>query len=110
MITENLLPIYNDIKDLVELRFVPFGNAQSMEDGHSFECQHGARECTGNLIQSCVLDAIGYEQDVSMEFIGCQMADDADETGREVPMTVTSNETKTDDEILFFRSVPNRSS
>lgn len=84
LVTEKLLPIYKDIQNQVELLFVPFGNAESENHGETFNCQHGAAECTGNRIQSCVLDAIDYEQDASVQFVGCQMSKKADATGREV--------------------------
>jgi Gamma interferon inducible lysosomal thiol reductase (GILT) len=39
-----------------------------------FNCQHGQRECEGNIFQSCVLDAIGSQrQDVQTNFVICAM-------------------------------------
>lgn len=82
--TDQLVPLYDDIKNQVELLFVPFGKSRSENNGKVFHCQHGAAECTQNRIQSCVLDAIDYEQDASVRFVGCQMNQTADATGGEV--------------------------
>lgn len=63
---------------------MPFGKAESENNGENFYCQHGPAECTGNRIQSCVLDAINYEQDTSVRYIDCQMQRNADFSGKEV--------------------------
>jgi len=35
---------------------VPFGNAVESGSGpYTFECQHGAPECVGNMVETCVL-------------------------------------------------------
>lgn len=78
------MPIYNNIKNHVELLLVPFGKSVSENNGKAFYCQHGPAECTGNRIQSCVLDAIDYEQDASVRFVNCQMQQNADFSGKEV--------------------------
>lgn len=80
--TKQLKPIYEEIKNHVELLLVPFGKSES--ENHHFYCQHGPAECTGNRIQSCVLDAVNYEQDASVRFVDCQMQSNADFSGKEV--------------------------
>lgn len=43
-------------------------------DGIRFSCQHGQRECDGNVFQNCVLDMIGSDrQDVQTNFVICAM-------------------------------------
>lgn len=84
LVTENFVPIYEDIQNYVELLFVPFGISWSENNGEVFHCQHGPAECTGNRMQSCILDAVDYEQNASVQFLGCQMKKTADSTGREV--------------------------
>lgn len=82
--TDQLVPIYEEIKNLVELLFVPFGKCTSENNGEVFHCQHGPAECAGNRMHSCVLDAIDYDQDASVQFLGCQMKKKSDATGKEV--------------------------
>lgn len=86
-----LVPNYDRIKDKADLRLYPFGKAQVncflsiiftfptfcfvlnqfFESGNSYEfyCQHGPKECRGNMIHCCVLHQNGY--DVSLPFIKC---------------------------------------
>lgn len=45
---------------------------------------HGPDECNGNMLQSCALDALGDDQDKKVEFVVCQMHENADSTGRNV--------------------------
>lgn len=51
-------------------------NWQSFDtrEGIRFNCQHGQRECDGNMFQSCVLDVIGSDnQDLQTKFVVCAM-------------------------------------
>lgn len=57
---------------------------QSINGGESFQCQHGAPECDGNMIQSCVLYALNGLPDAKMEYVACQMQFGADATGQTV--------------------------
>lgn len=82
--TNQLYPIYNDIRNHIELLLVPFGKSESVNNGEAFFCQHGPAECSGNEIQSCVFDAINYDQDASVRFLNCQMQSTADYSGKEV--------------------------
>merc|ERR1719290_190946 len=53
-ITDEVFPVYQDLKDYFDVFFVPYGNARThgnLEDGFTIECQHGARECQGNVVQ-----------------------------------------------------------
>lgn len=59
-------------------------NAQSENNGSNFFCQHGPAECSGNRLQSCVLDALGNDQDAIVTFVTCQMKNNAEYTGEKV--------------------------
>ena len=51
---------YQSILDIVNITFVPYGNAKELYRPetklYQFYCQHGAEECYGNLIQTCVIN------------------------------------------------------
>lgn len=57
---------------------------QSENNGTYFFCQHGPAECTGNRLQSCVVDALGNDQDAIVKFVTCQMKWNAEYTGESV--------------------------
>lgn len=59
---------------------------KSENGGQNFFCQHGPAECTGNRLQSCVLDALNGDQDARAKFVTCQMKWNAEYTGRRVCM------------------------
>ena len=42
------------------------------EGGFNFTCQHGPKECEGNLYQACLLSKTG-DADKRMEFVNCFM-------------------------------------
>jgi len=54
------------------LQLVPFGKASSTSSG--FTCQHGQKECRGNMIMSCALARLpaGRQQ---LDFTSCFMGD-----------------------------------
>lgn len=84
-ITKQLNPAYNDIKDEINLKFVPFGKSQSKDtNGDLFECHHGPKECAGNKLHSCALENLNGKADEQMKFVNCQMLADADTTGKPV--------------------------
>lgn len=57
---------------------------KSENSGENFFCQHGPAECTGNRLQSCVLDILNDDQDAKAKFVTCQMKWNAEYTGRKV--------------------------
>jgi len=64
-ITKQMWPAWQKLKDHgLNIDFVPYGKASTFPsgDGFSFKCQHGPRECKGNLYQACLLDKIRPEQ------------------------------------------------
>merc|ERR1712236_139881 len=56
-ISQQIPPMYEAIGQHVEIRFRPYGFATTTEvDGsYQFECQHGERECYGNIVQACTV-------------------------------------------------------
>lgn len=81
-VSNELMPNYNNLRDHIDIEFIPFGKARSINGGQSFECQHGPLECEGNMIQSCVLNQLP-EQDRQVSYVGCQMNFAADPRGWE---------------------------
>uniref|UniRef100_A0A023EJ59 Putative gamma-interferon inducible lysosomal thiol reductase n=1 Tax=Aedes albopictus TaxID=7160 RepID=A0A023EJ59_AEDAL len=81
-ISNQLAPNYNALRNHIDLEFIPFGKARSINGGQSFECQHGPLECEGNRIQSCVLNQLP-DQDRQVSYVTCQMSFDADPRGWE---------------------------
>lgn len=71
------------MKDHIDILFVPFGKAESENNGEHFFCQHGPAECSRNRIQSCVLNELIENQSKAVEFVGCQMNRKADFSGKE---------------------------
>lgn len=69
----------------MNLRLIPFGNAkESQKDGKwVFECQHGAEECYGNLLEACIIHVNNYQVDKYLPAIHCiESADDPIQAAR----------------------------
>lgn len=51
-----------DFWKICEFNFFPYGNARRTQNGSSwaFTCQHGVRECQGNLIEACAQKKFDY--------------------------------------------------
>merc|ERR1711907_784082 len=58
--------------DMAEVTLVPYGNAHEMQksDKWEFSCQHGALECSYNLVESCALNNIKCEK-CAFNFVDC---------------------------------------
>ncbi len=58
-------------EELAIINFVPYGNAkESQKDGSFvFTCQHGDKECRGNLIETCAIKVFDYSE--ANNFIVC---------------------------------------
>ncbi|XP_055611103.1 gamma-interferon-inducible lysosomal thiol reductase [Uranotaenia lowii] len=94
--SNQLSPNYAALEPILDIEFIPFGKARSINGGESFECQHGPLECEGNRIQSCVLNQLN-SQDAQVSYTTCQMHFLADPRGWEcafrsgVDLTVLQN-------------------
>lgn len=75
---------YYLFKKYINLEFVPFGRAKSLDaEGNEFECHHGPKECVSNRVHSCGIKYL-KSQDAKQQFVVCQMRTEADQTGKEV--------------------------
>ncbi|EFA01735.1 GILT-like protein F37H8.5 [Tribolium castaneum] len=71
-ITQQLHPVFKELAPYVDLKLTPFGKSASLDNGLQFVCQHGPKECKGNRIQSCVLNALP-DQTAQVEYVNCFM-------------------------------------
>ena len=71
-IRQQLYPTYLKVGEIFNLTLVPYGNAEEKRKGDKwvFECQHGPKECQGNLIETCAI-ALLKNISVSFPFIHC---------------------------------------
>jgi len=73
-IVQQLAKAYQTILDIINITIVPYGNAHETYDQstqlYDFVCQHGADECVGNLIHSCLLSFYPSVQQY-MGFVNC---------------------------------------
>lgn len=75
---------YYTFQKYINLEFVPFGRAKSLDaEGNKFECHHGPKECVSNIIHSCGIKYL-KSQNARQQFVVCQMRLEADQTGKEV--------------------------
>ncbi|KAK8730548.1 hypothetical protein OTU49_008062 [Cherax quadricarinatus] len=73
--THQLYPTWLDLRDIMDLVFVPFGKARATPTGtgdYEFECQHGPDECYGNKVMSCAQESLPIH--TQMEFFHCMMS------------------------------------
>jgi len=81
-ITTQLFPTFNKLKDtgIMKVGLFPYGNAreQQLPDGSwKFQCQHGGRECQGNILEACIMNHLDWDSSVYMPVISCmEGADD----------------------------------
>jgi len=54
------IAIYNGLFKMADVTIIPFGNAEykkkTKKGFYKYECQHGDKECFGNIMQNCILD------------------------------------------------------
>ncbi|KAK4871495.1 hypothetical protein RN001_015619 [Aquatica leii] len=75
-ILKQLVPTYNDLRGYIDLDFVPYGKAKTIEkDGViTFKCQHAALECQANKVHACSLVYI-KDPDLQLQYIACMIKD-----------------------------------
>uniref|UniRef100_A0A3B1JC07 Gamma-interferon-inducible lysosomal thiol reductase n=1 Tax=Astyanax mexicanus TaxID=7994 RepID=A0A3B1JC07_ASTMX len=56
-----LMPTFFMLNDIMNVELVPYGNAQETgpPGNYVYTCQHGPEECTGNMIETCMLNKMG---------------------------------------------------
>lgn len=55
---------------MVNISIYPYGNANERQSGGEwvFTCQHGENECKGNLVETCMINLVGFDQTKYMDF------------------------------------------
>lgn len=69
-----LFPTFQAVPEILNIELVPFGKATYTVKGDgnvTFRCQHGPRECSGNMMQICAIDHLGYNQSATVPFVNC---------------------------------------
>merc|ERR1711892_581079 len=63
-IREEVWPVFQSSGEGFDVKFIAYGNAVaagSIESGFAISCQHGERECAGNIVQACTEGEEGRE-------------------------------------------------
>ncbi|KAL5550758.1 hypothetical protein UlMin_000934 [Ulmus minor] len=65
-IVKNLAQVFDkDLNTIVNLKFVPWGNAYISKSTNAIICQNGPDECQQNAVQACIIDGL---HDVNKQF------------------------------------------
>jgi len=78
-ITKQLWEVFKELKppskDYVKLEMLPYGKASEKFNEATgqweFQCQHGPRECYGNLAQTCAIETTKGDPSKYLPFIHC---------------------------------------
>jgi len=74
-ITSQLWPVYNELKDYMTVKLLPYGNAEEVYNAKThrwvFYCQHGPKECYGNIVETCAIFLNKREEAAYFPFIHC---------------------------------------
>jgi len=72
---EQLKPTWTELHDILVVDVVAYGKANdtaTSDGGYTFECQHGAEECRGNMMLACAREHISSHDDY-IDFSICAM-------------------------------------
>jgi len=74
-----LYPAWQSLSPIFSVNFLPYGKAYtySGSDRYRFSCQHGPKECQGNIYHACAAAHISNEQD-RMDYLRCMIYDNYD--------------------------------
>ncbi|XP_041059644.1 gamma-interferon-inducible lysosomal thiol reductase-like [Carcharodon carcharias] len=55
-----LYPTWLMLNDIMNITLIPYGNAMEKNESGKwiFSCQHGEQECTGNMIETCLMQSL----------------------------------------------------
>ena len=57
---------------MANVTFYPYGNAnenQSSNGTYIYTCQHGENECNGNMVETCYINLVGFDQNLWVPFL-----------------------------------------
>ncbi|XP_015916968.1 gamma-interferon-inducible lysosomal thiol reductase [Parasteatoda tepidariorum] len=76
-VTQQLYPLYQEMKNSLKIRLIPFGKGTAyfneVSKQYDFNCHHGPAECLGNTVQSCVISLYPQPED-HMNLVNCMEA------------------------------------
>merc|ERR1711981_597874 len=75
-IREQVHPAYTTLSEFFDVEFIAYGGASThgnAEDGYTFECQRGPRECAGNIVQGCTVHHVS-DMMMQVELLNCMSA------------------------------------
>jgi len=75
-VLHELLPTFEAVGSMLEVNMWPYGKATTRvtNDGYEFDCQHGEKECTGNMFHACVEEKV-EDAAKRLEMIKCMISD-----------------------------------
>ena len=76
-LVRQLIPSYDTLSSMMQLNLIPFGKAEIYEfrETVDFYCQHGPKECRGNMLHACVFKEHQYNYTRVLPFVECMEYD-----------------------------------
>ncbi|CAM1319924.1 MFAP1 (predicted) [Pycnogonum litorale] len=83
-IKKSFYPVYKNLTSSLQVQFIPYGNAKETKigDDWKFQCQHGPKECVGNIMEACFLHYV-VDNRKQVDFIHCVETSEAPEESGE---------------------------